>query len=180
MDLNLVPIHHHPQYLKECCELINAEWKRSETARVRSLLSSEDDLPTSLILLEGGRVIGHCKLSKIPNIKDACFIESVVIDKLLRGKGYGTYLMKKVEEYCKNLHLNTIYLSTIDQEGFYKKLGYVTCNPPSLYGSYVPKNAMNSTKTTKNESKIGGPPPPPMPTQNKICTQLKTFMSKTI
>ncbi|GJQ66251.1 hypothetical protein Trydic_g4305 [Trypoxylus dichotomus] len=51
MDLPVVPLHKHPQYTMECCKLINSEWPRSETARLRSLESSGDTLPTCLILL---------------------------------------------------------------------------------------------------------------------------------
>ncbi|XP_071053341.1 N-alpha-acetyltransferase 80 isoform X2 [Onthophagus taurus] len=152
MDFPVVPIHKHPKYKLECCKLINDEWKRSETARMRSLDCSSDKLPTSLILLdENDRVIGHCKLSPIPSIPGSCYIESVVILKDLRGKGYGTYLMKRAEEYCKNvLKLKVIYLSTKGQEPFYTKLGYLICQPVSIYGSFISNNTIN----VKNENSI--------------------------
>lgn len=137
MDLlAVVPLHKYPEYLTQCCKLINSEWKRSETARLRSLEASSDNLPTSLILLLGNQVVGHCKLSSIPSKSDACFVESVVVAKEFRGRGFGSFLMKKTEDYCKNvLRLNVIYLSTKGQEQFYSKLNYNTCEPISIYGS---------------------------------------------
>ncbi|XP_044729036.1 N-alpha-acetyltransferase 80 isoform X2 [Chrysoperla carnea] len=184
-DLIVCPLHRVPERIKECCQLINSEWKRSETARIRSLECSSDNLPTSLILLKNGIVVGHCKLSRIPTINDACFVESVVIAKLCRGFGLGKYLMKKTEEYCRTfLKLNTIYLSTRGQENFYAKLGYENCEPVSIYGSCT---KTNSTSTHNNSSSpsiklnfTNCPPPPPMPLNNSpnILPNDKTFMKK--
>lgn len=175
-EISVVPIHKHREYLLECCKLINDEWKRSETARLRSLESSCDYLPTNLILLKDKIVIGHVKLSLIPSMKDACFVESVVIHKKLRGQGFGSLLMKETENYCQNhLHLNIIYLSTKGQEKFYEKLGYQECEPISLYGGYFPRNIPKSVNVNTS-----GPPAPPMP-QNKFSlpqTQQKTYMCK--
>jgi predicted GNAT family N-acyltransferase len=80
-------------------------------------------------------VLSHLKLSPIPSLPFACFIESVVVWKNLRGQGLGKYLMQEAESYCKNnMKLHEIYLSTTDKEEFYKKLGYVPCEPISLFG----------------------------------------------
>lgn len=156
MDLSVVPLHKYPQYKLECCRLINSEWQRSETARLRSLDSSRDELPTSLILLKLDKVIGHCKLSPIPSIPDGCFIESVVIEKNIRGQGYGKYLMEKAEEYCRTfLNLQVIYLSTKGQETFYYKLGYSVCEPISIFGCYIPsRQYVFNNYSLNNEERI--------------------------
>lgn len=146
------PAHHHPSLLVKCCELINAEWPRSIGARMRSLEMSSDKLPTSLILIrDKSYVIGHAKLTPIPSMPQACFLESVVIAKDLRGKGLGTELMHQVEKYCQHkLHLKQVVLSTKGQELFYSKLGYKECPPISLYGNsnFVIPNFIKSTKKT--------------------------------
>ncbi|KAL3289167.1 hypothetical protein HHI36_003603 [Cryptolaemus montrouzieri] len=135
MTLSIALLHERPEYMQECCNLLNDEWKRSDTARMRGLELSCDTLPTNLILLENKTLIGHLKLSSIPSITKGCFVESVVIQKPLRGKGYGTILMNMAEEYCKNcLNLKEVYLSTKGQEEFYRKLGYSECAPVSIYG----------------------------------------------
>lgn len=187
MDLQVLLLHKHPQFILETCRLINEEWKRSETARLRSLESSCDTLPTSLILLQNSKVIGHAKLSPIPSMKTVCFVESVVVSKNLRGKGYGTYLMEKAEEFCRNkLHLSSICLSTKGQEKFYNKLGYVECQPISIYGcplsNEFEKIMLNEAAdlpkviTTNN-----CPMPPPLPKNSSIIAinrPVKTYMSK--
>lgn len=178
MSLIVVPIHKYPEYLKECCSLINREWKRSETARLYSLQNSSDNLPTSLILLEDKRLIGHLKLSIIPSIKNACFVESVVINPNLRGKGYGKFLMKEAEHYVKNiLNLDTIYLSTKGQEKFYEKLGYNECLPISIYGNFLRKDVLKPKQEFTKYKPDNVPPPPPPPTlKNFVVT--KTYLKK--
>lgn len=182
MDENnivVVPLHKHQQYLSQCCSLINAEWKRSETARLRSLQSSSDFLPVNLILIQNKMVIGHLKLSQIPSIRHACFVESVVIDKKLRGQGYGSILMKEAEKHCQNnLHLKIIYLSTKGQEHFYGKLGYTKCDPINIYGGFV---AVNCTIKSVTTAPTHFPIPPPLPNNNNILPQVlnqKTYMCK--
>jgi N-acetylglutamate synthase-like GNAT family acetyltransferase len=181
MELAVVPLHHYKKYMSDCCKLINDEWKRSETARMRSLESSSDTLPTSLILLKNDQIIGHLKLSPIPSISDACFVESVVIERKLRGKGFGTILMEKAEYYCKNhLQLKTIYLSTQGQEGFYSKLGYQECQPISIYGNYTPTTTMScKNKNQYSNGWQGAPKPPPLPS-NKINVNTKIYMKKNL
>lgn len=34
------------------------------------------------------------------------------------------------------LGMSTVYLSTIDKQEFYSKLGYIRCQPISIYGSF--------------------------------------------
>lgn len=144
---SVVPVHHYPELLNETISLINEEWPRSIGARLHSLNSSKDSLPTCLVLINllnsknGSKdskdptVLAHLKLSAIPSLPFAVFIESVVVWKNLRGQGIGKYLMNEAEKYCKaNLKLHEIYLSTTDKEDFYHKLGYEPCEPVSIYG----------------------------------------------
>ncbi|CAK1583954.1 unnamed protein product [Parnassius mnemosyne] len=195
--LRVLPLHKHPEYLKQCCEMINEEWPRSETARMMSLQASCDFLPTSLILVnDRDMLLGHCKLTRIPSLPRSCFVETVVITKTMRGKKLGTFLMNKVEEYCKKmLRLEMVHLSTKGQEDFYSKLGYVICPPISIYGNYTP-NFVSPNMITQNDSAVPKanidtddialtqpPPPPPMPKCDNIkkdnsLRSNKTFMFK--
>ncbi|CAH1163858.1 unnamed protein product [Phaedon cochleariae] len=152
VKLEVLPLHDHLEYLMDCCKIINNEWKRSDTARLHSLKSSCKELPTSLILLRDRILIGHSKLSIIPSMTNACFVESVVIDENFRGQGYGSYLMKETEEYCRNiLSLDRIYLSTKGQEPFYCKLGYTECLPVSIYGNHVSKSLLDHNNHDRKE-----------------------------
>lgn len=178
MALIVVPIHKYPELLKDCCTLLNKEWKRSETARLHSLQNSSDKLPTSLILLQNKKLIGHLKLSVIPSIRNACFVESVIIDPNLRGKGYGKILMKEAEDYIKNfLSLDTIYLSTKGQEKFYEKLGYNKCLPISIYGNYVSKDILKPKPELKEHIFNNVPSAPPLPLLRNLEVT-KTYMKK--
>ncbi|XP_029714234.2 N-alpha-acetyltransferase 80 [Aedes albopictus] len=144
----VAPIHQHVDLLDQCVQLINSEWPRSYTARLWSLKSSKDTLPTSMVLIdtaenEKSTVLAHAKLSPIPSDSEAVFIETVVVDRRYRGKGLGRFLMNEVEKHCfKTLRLRAIYLSTIDQEGFYAKLGYNFCKAMNMFGT---RNAFNTS-----------------------------------
>lgn len=189
--LQVLQLHKYPQYLRPCCELINEEWPRSETARMMSLQASCDKLSTSLILINSDKILlGHCKLTAIPSIPNSCFIETVVISKSMRGQKLGTYLMKEVEKYCKNvLKLEMLHLSTKGQENFYTKLGYEFCAPVSIYGSCIPSNIVtevtNPIKKEDTPIKVTSniPIPPPLPsskptTVNNTIKTSKTYMFK--
>jgi len=43
--------------------------------------------------------------------------------------------MEGCEQFARNLHFSTMYLSTHDKEEFYKKLGFNLCEPICHYGS---------------------------------------------
>ncbi|XP_047033751.1 N-alpha-acetyltransferase 80 [Helicoverpa zea] len=185
-NLQVVRLHENPHYLKACCELINDEWPRSETARMMSLQASCNHLPTSLILIDDmKRLLGHCKLTAIPSIPESCFIETVVISKSMRGKKLGSYLMRQVEEYCKNiLKLKMLHLSTKGQENFYAKLGYENCAPVSIYGV----RSFNSVPTISDKipnqvpvinNIVEGAPPPPPPPMPKPETMVKNTLKST-
>ncbi|XP_026743222.1 N-alpha-acetyltransferase 80 isoform X1 [Trichoplusia ni] len=193
-NLKVLRLHEHPQYLKPCCELINDEWPRSETARMMSLQASCNNLPTSLILINDAKhLLGHCKLTAIPSIPESCFIETVVISKVMRGRKLGSYLMRQVEEYCTDvLKLKMLHLSTKGQEAFYAKLGYKECPPVSIYGTGITyntpqcvSNKIQNSVPENNYTQAGPqpPPPPPMPkpdrlAMNNTITSTKTYMFK--
>ena len=56
-EMELIAVHSAPSECKDdiktqCCEILNDEWPRSETLRLRSLNSSRDDLPLCLALVQ--------------------------------------------------------------------------------------------------------------------------------
>ncbi|CAH4038162.1 unnamed protein product [Pieris brassicae] len=185
IDLQVLPLHKHPQYLEACVEMINEEWPRSKTARMMSLTASCDNLPTSLILINNKmNLLGHAKLTRLPNIPNSCFVETVVITKHMRGKKLGTFLMRKVECYCKNvLHLKMLHLSTKGQEEFYSKLGFEVCPPVSTYGNPVSIVLKPDIPEKMKKTTCGNiPPPPPLPKLQSVAStnikSSKTFMFK--
>ncbi|XP_051159443.1 N-alpha-acetyltransferase 80 [Leptopilina boulardi] len=184
---NIIPLHHRPELMNQCCKLLNSEWRRSEKARLISLSSSCDKFPTSLVLLDNDKVIGHCKISLIPSIDDCCVIESFMISRDNRSQGLGSILLRGVEQYVAKRGIKQILLTTRDQEGFYRKNGYSISEPLNLYKLMDYMNSINESdkekqinlikniiiektnerrkelKTQQNNAFSGAPPPPPLP-----------------
>lgn len=168
MDIwyDVVPLHHRPDKVKECCKLLNSEWPRSETARLKSLRVSCDEFPTCMILLDReNRVLGHCKVSLMPKLRYSCFIESVVIDYKCRTQGLGSRLLRGTEEYVSRKGFKSVYLITKGQELFYLKNGYRICDPIKMCGlsNFVPPTPIAKPKHKEKNTQFSGPPPPPMP-----------------
>lgn len=84
----MVPIHRYPELIPDTVNLINSEWPRSLGARLWSLESSKDSLPTCLVLTQlndpsedsdkqSVSVLAHLKLTLIPSKRFACFVVSL-------------------------------------------------------------------------------------------------------
>lgn len=186
----LLVLHENKQYIDECADILNEEWKRSKSARLHSLEKSCDSFPTCLILLGNidgvNTVVAHCRLSKVQGKPDSIFVESVVVRKDLRGKGYGKKIMLQTEQFVKRKGITTLYLSTHDKQDFYKHLGYTFCEPIVSFGvntDHLPEGFLQKflpDTTSKNSrgkdpislstnqgpsvvSAPAAPPPPPPP-----------------
>lgn len=146
---NIIPLHHRPELINQCCKLLNSEWRRSDKARLISLSSSCDKFPTSLILLDNDKVIGHCKISLIPSIDDCCVIESFMISRENRSQGLGSILLRGVEQYVAKRGIKQVLLTTRDQEGFYRKNGYSISEPLNLYTLMDYMNSINDSDKEK-------------------------------
>ncbi|XP_050688161.1 N-alpha-acetyltransferase 80-like [Eriocheir sinensis] len=143
--LRLVTLHSHPEYMEDCVKILNDQWPRSKTLRMRTLKSSCEEFPTNLVLLRttpqgSAEVVGHSRMTIVPREPDAAWVESVIIRQNLRGSGYGRILMNKTEEYARGCGFSIMYLSTHDQQVFYGKLGYDFCPPVTIYGGAINKH----------------------------------------
>lgn len=168
-------------YLQQTAALLNSEWPRSLTARCISLepfilnnsspSSTHFKLPVSLILLlmssdessQSSQVVGHLSLVAIATTKsdhqNLIFLQSLVVDKSLRGKGLGKRMMSFSHEYLlayrehlqqqqeqqtsvnddealvsvRNTSFERLYLTTKDKQSFYESLGYTRTEPIEFY-----------------------------------------------
>ncbi|XP_053985203.1 N-alpha-acetyltransferase 80 isoform X1 [Hylaeus volcanicus] len=163
----IVPIHQRQDLIQDCCTLLNSEWPRSESARLKSLSVSCDEFPTCLILIDkNDKVLGHCKISLIPRLRHSCFIQSVIIDYGYRSQGLGSRLLRGAEEYVAKKGIKNVLLITKGQEVFYFKNGYKTCDPFKAYGIndvVYSTAAFTKAKLKEKCTQCSGPPPPPMP-----------------
>ncbi|XP_045174864.2 N-alpha-acetyltransferase 80-like [Mercenaria mercenaria] len=144
------PLHKVPDFKKECAEVLNEEWKRSLTARLHSLEKSRDSFPVCLVLLErtdNGEqsVVGHSMLSVVHGQDlPSCLVESVVVPKSRRGKGYGRIVMEKTEEFAASKGYKVMYLTTHDKQKFYEHLGYTYCSPIVTFNAdIIPEHLAN-------------------------------------
>ncbi|XP_003747350.1 N-alpha-acetyltransferase 80 [Galendromus occidentalis] len=130
-------LHDYPMFMKICCDTLNSEWKRSETARMHSLQKSSSAFPVSLVMFaaKSKEFFGHARVCRILERTDACFIESVIVMSEKRGRGLGRRLMALVEEYARQHGFLTIYLTTKDKQSFYEHLGYTYCEPMTASNS---------------------------------------------
>ncbi|XP_003702632.1 N-alpha-acetyltransferase 80 [Megachile rotundata] len=166
-EYKIVPLHKRPDLIPDCCALLNSEWPRSESARLKFLKASCDEFPTCLILIDKeDKVLGHCKISLIPRLRHSCFIQSVVIDYEYRSQGLGSKLLRGTEEYVAKKGIKNVYLRTEGQEVFYYKNGYRPCDPFKAFGiNDVVYSTAAFTKALLKEktTECCGPQPPPMP-----------------
>lgn len=174
------------EYLEATAHLINTEWPRSLDQRVQSLryLVKEEkvvgvsvkQLPVSLIIIDLAttKVVGHASIVSIATVDPTAaedtttttestgivnlpFLQSIIIDKSVRGRGMGKRLMLLCEKYfveyinqvksssslsCSIDRFDHLYLNTKDQQRFYETLGYTQIEPMLFF-------------TNKNNSRCG-------------------------
>ncbi|KAG7472279.1 hypothetical protein MATL_G00107160 [Megalops atlanticus] len=164
-----VPLHQRLDLLEACADLVNSEWQRSRGARIHALQKSCHDFPVCLVLLLGSGVgeqlLGHARLSRVVGHSGSLFVESVVVTKAQRGKGYGRTLMEAAERYARARGFRRLCLTTHDKQHFYAHLGYVLSKPVQSAGamtSFVPMEVLqrfSRLPETEGPSHTGSLPP---------------------
>ncbi|KAJ8370826.1 hypothetical protein SKAU_G00108540, partial [Synaphobranchus kaupii] len=138
-EVRAVPLHRRPDLVEACADLVNTEWQRSLGARIHALQKSCQEFPVCLMLIQGtGReeeLLGHARLSLVVGRGSSLFVESVVVSKARRGKGYGRILMEETERYARARGFRRLCLTTHDKQHFYAHLGYVLSQPVQNAGS---------------------------------------------
>ncbi|XP_062316473.1 N-alpha-acetyltransferase 80 [Osmerus eperlanus] len=131
-----IPLHQRPDLLVACADLVNAEWQRSRSARLHALRKSCPGFPVCLVLVRGGEaLVGHARISRVVGRSDSLFVESVVVSKAERGRGYGRTLMEETEVYARGLGFKRLCLTTHDKQHFYAHLGYRLSAPVQNAGA---------------------------------------------
>lgn len=130
-ELTLEPVHCRPELLSACADLINDQWPRSRASRLHSLGQSSDAFPLCLMLLSphptpgaSPIVVGHARLSRVLDHPHSLLVETVVVARALRGRGFGRRLMEGLETFARARGFRRLHLTTHDQLYFYAHLGY--------------------------------------------------------
>jgi len=96
-----------------------------------------------IFVLEDGEYAGHICFGKHlfnPPFAGSVFIEELAVKRKFHGKGFGTALIGKLVEFCKNKKIPAIHLGTqnnkatkyYEKQGF-KKVGWLKDINPSEY-----------------------------------------------
>ncbi|KAF5921596.1 hypothetical protein HPG69_012766 [Diceros bicornis minor] len=135
-ELTLEPVHCRPELLDACADLINEQWPRSRASRLHSLGQSSDAFPLCLMLLSphptpeaAPIVVGHARLSRVLDRPQSLLVETVVVARALRGRGFGRRLMEGLEVFAHARGFRRLHLTTHDQLHFYAHLGYQLGEP---------------------------------------------------
>ncbi|CAB3981481.1 N-acetyltransferase 6 [Paramuricea clavata] len=136
-EFKVIKLHDVPDVMEETAQLLNNEWPRSLEARCNVISQSSDDLPCSFVLLKVSTagnvrtVVGFSRLSKVLQKPNSALVESVIVDKTLRGCGLGKMIMRHTEEFALKHGFEIIHLSTKNKQSFYEHLGYSLSTPVS-------------------------------------------------
>jgi len=86
--LRLLPLHENQHFHNHVIELLNDEWPQSKTIRMRRLERSCNEFPLSYILIDNNdQLIGYCYIDRLLDDEQSVIIESVCIQRKLRGHG---------------------------------------------------------------------------------------------
>ncbi|XP_039693791.1 N-alpha-acetyltransferase 80 isoform X1 [Pteropus medius] len=190
-ELTLEPVHCRPELLDACADLINEQWPRSRASRLHSLGQSSDNFPLCLMLLSSNPtpgaapiVVGHARLSRVLDQPQSLLVETVVVARALRGRGFGRCLMEGLEVFAQARGFRRLHLTTHDQLNFYAHLGYRLGEPvqglvftsrrlpttllsafPRAFPPRPPCNVLSPTAQAAPRAPKGPslPPPPPLP-----------------
>ena len=91
-----------------------------------------DPRQTLLVAEEDGAVVGMACYIQVPNLSHVgrpyAFVEDVVVDAVMRGKGYGEALMQRAIELARTAGCYKLVLTSnkarTDAHRFYRRLGF--------------------------------------------------------
>ncbi|KAK2091178.1 N-alpha-acetyltransferase 80 [Saguinus oedipus] len=161
-----------------------------------TLEPSSDAFPLCLMLLSPNPtpkaapiVVGHARLSRVLNQPQSLLVETVVVARALRGRGFGRRLMEGLEVFARARGFRKLHLTTHDQLHFYTHLGYQVGEPvqglvftsrqlpatllnffPTALSPQLPWKAPNLTVQAAPRGSKGPPLPPPPPLPECLTT----------
>lgn len=124
----------HPEYVPTIATWLHEAWGHltpgstlADAVRGMAAYLNHDELPLALIALEGATLLGTASLvlhdmDTRPDLSP--WLAGVFVAAEHRRQGYGTGLVRAVEDVAEQLGVEILYLYTPDQENFYARQGW--------------------------------------------------------
>ena len=145
----------HPDLIDGLARLHLAQWGRhrpDETLEQRTQRLEEQcgrgGVPSVVVALEDGELCGSAMLvaSDMDSRPDLTpWLAGVYVVAACRGRGYGSALVRRIEEEVSRSGIRTLYLYTPDAMDFYERLGWARGERVPYLGEDVTVMSRNLT-----------------------------------
>jgi predicted N-acetyltransferase YhbS len=150
---HIIPLRECPQHIEQLATWHFGEWgdlnpANDVPARVarfhQQLLAN--GLPTTWVAVDEQNVLGSASLvAHDLELRSHLtpWLASVFVAPAQRGRGIGRSLVRRVMDHVEQLEIPRFYLFTMDQESFYRELGWETleklvyCDRPIVVMQYT-------------------------------------------
>jgi N-acetylglutamate synthase-like GNAT family acetyltransferase len=133
--VNISYLADHPEFIETLASSIYAHWRpilSEETldSRISKLKAhlSRDRFPIALVAHDRKNVYGTAalRMHDLPGREDISpWLGGLFVEQSFRGRGIGAALCSVIEELSKReFNISTLYLFTLDKQGWYQKLGW--------------------------------------------------------
>lgn len=113
--------------VEDICDLIGKQYWGPNRTR-RTTRKAIENSQMYVLLSPEGTLVGCVRF--VTDFATVCYIEDVVIDESLRGKGLGEWMMREIMAAKENSEQHRYLLLTVDAQTFYQKLGFAPLEHP--------------------------------------------------
>jgi GNAT superfamily N-acetyltransferase len=100
----------------------NAGWNTLDPASIAEALVPRPGMQW-VTVLQRHRTVAIARLELAP--PQFCFVSDCIVDRSMRGRGVGSWLLGQVERECRERGIPRLLLRPTDESlGFYRKLGF--------------------------------------------------------
>ena len=137
-----------PEHVDQLADWHHAQWQYLYDGWTREVARAElldhtrrKTLPTTLVLLENGSLLGSVSLLEedAPELSHigSPWLASLYVKPGERGKGYGALLVKALMKHASTISVDEMFLFTPEHKAFYRQLGWQELHRINLNGEHV-------------------------------------------